>query len=161
MGKNSREIRKTLKGVGNLDYVEVKHVPMKSYAGYGDSVDAHVLAEIEKQVARFLINERVHARGLEVEYFRNIFGLSQRDFAQKLGLSHVAILKWEKAKHKPLDLVNEVAVKALVAGMLGLKLPASIEALSGEGEFPKKIVLEYSTSGVKSKKTQLDGVENT
>ena len=152
MGKESREIYKTLKGVGNLDYVEVKNVPMKSYPGYGDSVDAQVLKEIEKDVAREVILRRLPARGQEVEYFRNIFGLSQRDFAQKLGLSHVSILKWEKTKHKSLDLVNEVAVKALVAGMLGMKLPASIEALSGEGEFPKKLVLDYSDSMGKAKR---------
>lgn len=152
MGKESREIRKTLKGIGNLDYIEVKNVPMKSYPGYGDSVDAQILKEIEKDVAREVILRRLPARGLEVEYFRSVFGLSQRDFAEKLGLSHVAVLKWEKAKHKPLDLVNEVAVKALVAGMLGLKLPASIEALSGEGEFPKKLVLEFSRGHGKGKK---------
>ena len=152
MGKESREVRKTLKGVGNLDYVEVRQVPMKHYAGYGDSIDAQVLKEIEKQVAREIILRRIPARGQEVEYFRNIFGLSQRDFAQKLGLSHVAILKWEKAKIKPLDLVNEVAVKALIAGMLGLRLPASIEALSSEGDFPKKLTFEYSSGSGKSKK---------
>ena len=151
MGKKSREIRKTLKSVGNLDYVEVKNVPMESYPGYGDSVEAQVLKEIEKHVARELILRRISARGLEVEYFRSVFGLSQREFAEKLGLSHVAVLKWEKAKHKSLDLVNEVAVKALMAGMLGLKLPASIEALSGENQPPKKLVLEYSNPPVKKR----------
>lgn len=152
MGKESREIRKTLKGVGNLGYVEIKNVPMKVYEGYGDSVDAHILSEIEKDVAREIILGRLPVRGQEVEYFRSIFGLSQRDFAQKLGLSHVSVLKWEKAKTKPLDLVNEVAVKALVSGLLRLKLPASIESLSSHGEFPSKLVLEYSAGHAKAKK---------
>lgn len=155
MGKESREVRKTLKGVGNLDYVEVKNVPMKSYPGYGESVDAQVLSDIEKQVAKELIIRRLPARGLEVEYFRSVFGLSQRDFAEKLGLSHVAILKWEKAKRKPLDLVNEVAVKVLVAGLLGLRVPASIETFSTEHDLPKKLILEYSEGSSKTKSSQL------
>jgi len=152
MGKTSREVRKNLKGIGNLDYVEVHHVPMKTFAGYGDSVDAKVLGEIEKQVGRELILRRLPIGGLEVEYFRSIFGLSQREFAQKLGLSHVAVLKWEKVKDKPLGLVNEVAVKALMAGMLGLRLPASIESLSGQGAFQKKLVLEYPGNSMKAKR---------
>lgn len=147
MGKESREVRKTLKGIGNLAYVEMRHVPMKAYAGYGDSIDAQVLKEVESQVARAIILKRLPARGQEVEYFRNVFGLSVRDFAQRLGLSHVAVLKWEKAKTKRLDLVNEVALKALVSGLLGLKLPASIESLSGEGESPERLVLEYGEFG--------------
>ncbi len=145
MGKEASEVRKTLKGVGNLKYVEVQNVPMKSYPGFGDSVDAQVLADIEKQVARELITRRIHVRGLEVEFFRSILGLSQREFAQKLGLSHVSVLKWEKAHEKPLELVNEVALKALMAGLLKMRLPASVESLSGETAVPKKLALDYSS----------------
>lgn len=47
--KGPGEVRKTLKGVGNLKYVEVRNVSMKSHAGFGVSVDARVLADIEKQ----------------------------------------------------------------------------------------------------------------
>lgn len=144
MGKESREIRKTLKGIGTLPYVEIRNVPMRSFAGYGESVHAQVLSKIEKQVARELIIQRFPVRGLEVEYFRSVLGLSARDFAQKLGLSHVSVLKWEKAKQKPLDLVNEVAVKALVAGLLGLRLPASIESLSSTEGPTRSLVLGYT-----------------
>ena len=125
---------------------------MKTYSGYGDSVEAHVLGEIERLAARELILQRLPTRGLEVEYFRSIFGLSQREFAGRLGLSHVSVLKWEKARLKPLDLINEVAVKALVAGMLGLKLPASIEALSAQHERPRRLVLEYVADSAKQRK---------
>ncbi len=152
MGKESLEIQKTLKAIGNLDYVEVRHVPMKRYPGYGDSVDAQVQKDIEQMVAREIILQRLPVRGIEVEYFRGIFAMSQRDFAKRLGMSHVTILKWEKAQTKPLDLVNEVAVKVLMAGMLGLKVPASLDTLTGLGPTPKKLTLDYVPRSEKPRK---------
>lgn len=151
MGKESREIKKTLIGIGNLDYIEIKNVPMVHHEQYGEAVDAQVLGKIEQLVARELILKKIPIRGQEVEYFRGIFAMSQRQFAEKLGLSHVAILKWEKAKHKRLDLVNEVAVKAMMSGLLGLKLPASLDTLVGQGEFPKKMALDFNANPAKSK----------
>jgi len=152
MGKESREVKKTLIGVGNLDYVEVKNVPMIHHAGYGDSVDAQILGKVEHLVGRELILKKVPIRGIEVEYFRGLFAMSQRQFAEKLGLSHVAILKWEKAKLKRLDLINEVGVKAMMSGLLGLKLPASLDNLVGNDEFPKKLSLDFAPAPGKAKK---------
>lgn len=152
MGKDPQKIEKTLKGVGGLEYVEVRHVPMSHYEGLGDGVDSKTLGEIEKRVAQELILERYRVRGKELQYFRSIFALSQRELAEKLHLSHVAILKWERAAERPLDLINEVAVKALLSGMLGLKVPASLDALTGNRDIPGKLVLDYRTKASKVRK---------
>ncbi|NDG85134.1 MAG: hypothetical protein EBX52_08890 [Proteobacteria bacterium] len=125
---------------------------MSRYEGLGEGVHSKVLGEIEKWVARELILERYRIRGRELQYFRSIYALSQREFAEKLHLSHVAILKWEKAADRPLDLVNEVAVKALLSGMLGLKVPASLESLVGDQDIPEKLVLDYRNRAAKGKK---------
>ncbi len=140
MGK---ETEKTMSGVGELGYVEVRHVPMSQHEGLGYGIDSKVLGEIEKRVARELILERYRIRGKELRYFRSIFALSQRELAEKLHLSHVAVLKWEKAYDRPLDLINEVAIKALLSGMLGLKIPASLESLTGNRDIPEKLILDY------------------
>ena len=149
MGKS--QVTKNLIGIGNLDYVELKNVPMTRFEGHGEAIHADTQAEIEKRVARELILQKIRLRGREVEYLRGIFGLSMRQFAEKLGLTHVAILKWEKAANKPLDLVNEVAVKAMMAGLLGLRLPASLETLVGEAVPPKKWVINFETTSKQKK----------
>jgi len=152
MGKESRETQKTVKGLEGLDYVEIKHVPMTVDAEFGNLIDSSVIEQMERLVARELITEQIPIRGMEVKFLRCIFAMSQREFAEKLGLSHVSVFKWEKAKNKHLDVVNEIAVKVLVAGLLGLKIPASIDTFVGHGDFPKKLVVDFAESGTKHRR---------
>lgn len=147
MGKETRKtVFKTLKGVGNLGYVRIKNVPMTRDPELGNLIDAKAIEHAEKLTAHTVILKNLPIRGQEVKFFRGLFALSQRDFAEKLGLSHVAIFKWEKAKDKRLDLVNEVAVKALVVGILGLRISASLETLFSSTKVPKRLVLDYSAA---------------
>lgn len=39
--------------------------------------------------------------GEKVKYYRNLNGLSQRSFAQKLGIFYTAVGKWEKDTYVP------------------------------------------------------------
>ena len=142
MGKEQKKT-KTLKSVSGLEYVEILHVPMIEIPDIGFAVHSTVLGEVEKLIARELILRHYRIRGQEVKFLRNLLGFSQRQLAEKLRMSHVSILKWEKAKIQPLDLVNEVALKALLSGFLGLKVPASLEALTGIRDIPKKLTLDY------------------
>ena len=144
MGKRPREIKKTVKGLANLDYVEFHHVPMSVNEEFGNLVDADVIKQMERQAAQEIIKSNLPIRGQEVSFFRSIFALSQREFAEKLGLSHVAIFKWEKAKNKRLDLVNEVVVKILVAGLLGLEITAALDNLVSHQKSPEKLELNFS-----------------
>ena len=146
MGTKYREVKKTLKGIGSLDYVEVRNVPMRIYETHGEVVHSKVLGELEKMVAREIISRRLPLRGYEVQFFRQIFALSQRALAEQLGLSHVAILKWERAKGKRLDKVNEVAFKALMAGMLNMNISASIDALYGPDQETSRLLLDFSAA---------------
>ncbi len=54
--------------------------------------------------------------------------------------------KWEKAKTKYLETVNEVAVKALVAGLLGLNVPTSLGTFVDRGQFPMRLRIDYRES---------------
>ena len=154
MGKETRKtIYKTLKGIGNLAYVEVRNVPMSVDAELGNLIDSKVIERIERLAASALLQKNLPIRGQEVAFFRTIFALSQRDFAEKLGLSHVAIFKWEKAKHRRLDLVNEIAVKVFVSGQLNLGILASLETLACHADTPKRLVLNYSEAVTRNART--------
>ncbi len=134
---------RTLKGLMNLDYVEIHHVPFVESKRFGRGTDAEVLKKIELQVARALLSLRRPIRGAEVLFFRSVLGMSQKQLGSRLGYSDVAILKWERNKLKRLDPVNEVAVRALMAGLFEIKLLGTFEALLGDPKCPKRLVLDY------------------
>ena len=59
----------------------------------------------------------------------------------------MAILKWERKKSKRLDPVNEVAVRALMAGLFEVKLAGTFDALLGDDKAPARLVLDYEEYG--------------
>jgi DNA-binding transcriptional regulator YiaG len=142
---------RTLKGFMNLDYVEVRHTPYVQSARFGRGTDAEVLQTVERLVARAILTRRRPLRGAEVYFLRSVLGISQKVLGARLGYSDVAILKWERNKTKRLDPVNEVAVRALMAGYFGIKLLGTFDALLGEDKPSKHLVLDYE------ERTQGDG----
>jgi len=139
-----KELTKTFKGILNLKYVEVQNVPVHKSERFGTTMDAAVLKRVEKIAAIALLEQRVPLRGGEVQFLREVAGISQRKLGQLLGYSGVAILKWERSPNKRLAPVNEVAVRALMAGQLNIKLLGTFEALLGIEKSPKALVLDYS-----------------
>jgi DNA-binding transcriptional regulator YiaG len=138
---------KTLKGVGNLDYPEVHGVPMIEDDMHGEGIHAQVLGEVEQLVASEIIAQRLPLRGAEVAFLRKSLGLSRLEFAKGLGLSDVAVLKWERDPKKRLALINEVAVRAYFAPKFKVKLAGAIDDLVGIESAPKKLVIQYSNKG--------------
>lgn len=136
-------MNRTLKGFMNLDYIEIRNVPFTESKRFGRGTDAETLKRVERHVAHALIAGRRPLRGAEVLFFRRVLGISQKQLGEKLGYSDVAILKWERAKVKRLDPVNEVAVRALMAGLFGVKLLGTFDALLGDGKASKKLVLDF------------------
>ena len=55
--------------------------------------------QLEKEVLRRLINYNYRLTGNQVRFIRLYFNLNLKDFGKRLGVSHVAVLKWEKTKN--------------------------------------------------------------
>ncbi|MGK5089648.1 hypothetical protein WDW86_19010 [Bdellovibrionota bacterium FG-2] len=137
---------RTLKGFMNLENVEIRHVPYVDSKRFGRGTDAEVLKKVEFLVVKALLSQRRPLRGAEVLFLRSVLGISQKQLGAHLGYSDVAILKWERNKSKRLDPVNEVAVRALMAGLFKIHLVASFDSLLGDDKAPKRLVLEFSAS---------------
>lgn len=142
MGK--KEVVKTVKGVGNLNYPEVHGVPMLIDDEYGESIHAQVLGEVEHQVAAEIISRKLPIRGAEIIFLRKSLGLSRLEFAKGLSLSDVAVLKWERTADKRLAPINEVAVRAYFAQRFKIKLAGTFDALIGDESTPKKLVIHFA-----------------
>lgn len=130
---------KVVKGYYGLEYVTVV-LPIRP-SKHGDVIAVDV-GEVEMKVARLLIEKRVPLRGKEIRFIRKVIGLSLEKLGAELGISAPAVLKWEREKEEQrLDPINEVAVRALLAEKLGVRMTGTFSALRGE-EKAGKIMLK-------------------
>ena len=97
-------------------------------------------SQIERQVAEALLEYQVPIRGVEIQFLRQSFGLSLKEFGAHLDLSDVAILKWERKLLSRVAFVNEIAVRALIAQRLQLPYDAS-ELF--EEETATKVIVDF------------------
>ena len=94
--------------ISGLSYVFLKDAPVV-HTRFGDAL-AVDLSLVERKIAREIVKQGVPLRGAEVQFLRKCLGFSMEKFATRLGLSAPAILKWERARKKRLEPVNEVGV---------------------------------------------------
>ena len=131
-----------LEGIGDLDYIIFKSVPMRE-SKWGPVVE---LSEkiMEELATRAIIEHGLPLRGKEVHFLRKALGLSLKAFSGKLNLTSGAILKWEKAANKRLHPINEVAVRALIAEEINLIISGKYSDLRGTEKTPKVLELKAS-----------------
>ena len=128
--------------ISGLSYVFLKDAPVV-HTRFGDAL-AVDLSLVERKIAREIVKQGVPLRGAEVQFLRKCLGFSMEKFATRLGLSAPAILKWERARKKRLEPVNEVAVRALMVEELGIKLDGKFSSLIGLEVAPKKVFLKVA-----------------
>lgn len=138
---------KTLHGIGGLDYVEIRQVPIRTSSdkSIGDIITAD-MGEIERLVASEIIRQRIPIRGKEVLFLRKALGMSMEKFAVHLGLTAASILKWERASTKRLALVNEFAVRGFVAERLKFGTPVRFSDLNEMSESPNKLTVTWGAA---------------
>ncbi|MBI1821851.1 MAG: hypothetical protein HY036_09685 [Nitrospirae bacterium] len=142
----------TIKGVGGLNYIEIRNVPIRvSKDKEIDQIVMVNLGDLEKLVAIEIIKQKIPLHGQEVMFLRKVLGLSMEKFAGCLGLTSGSILKWERAKEKWLTPINEVAVRTLVAEKLKVDIPGKFSSLVGTENIPEKLSITWSQTGLKKK----------
>lgn len=130
--------------IGGLDYVYVKAPVVKTEDGE-EYIDLP-MGTIEEAIARKLIEERVPLRGLEVLFLRKTLGLSLKDWSAKFGLSAPGVMKWEKSATSRLSKVNEAAVRALSAELLGIDISGTWSNLVAKENTPKRLSLAVESA---------------
>ena len=132
--------KKDLRGIGGLDYVVFKGVPMRE-SKFGDVVDFN-LELMEKMAAEAIIAAQVPIRGLEVRFLRKTLGLSLDSFAKCLSLTAAAVRKWELKEKERLHPINEAVVRALFAEKLDLEISAKFSQLVASAKTPKSLLIQ-------------------
>ena len=129
-------------GLCGLDYVYLKDVPVRETM-HGE-VLAVELSAIERGIACEIVRQGIPIRGAEVQFLRKSLGLSMEKFGRLLGISAPAVLKWERARTKRLDPINEVAVRALMAEQLNVELRGQFTLLKGNAHTPSRLILNVA-----------------
>lgn len=126
----------TMKNFAGLTYVTVINIPIKG-SDLGDVIDAEP-RELERLVAIALIENKIPITGAEFRVFKSAIDMSNEEIGEKLGVSRNTVLKWGKEIEKRLPPPYEMLVRLLVADVLGISIPATIENLRA-GDKTKKI----------------------
>ena len=122
-----------------LDYVYLANLPARQTT-HGEVIDAD-LSAIEREIAGEIVRQGIPIRGAEVQFLRKSLGASLQKFGTLLSLSAPAILKWERARMKRLAPINEVAVRALMAELLGIELQGKFTTLRGNQGSPRRLAV--------------------
>ena len=125
----------SMKNFGGLTYVTIVNIPIRE-TDLGDVIDLEP-GVLEKRVALSLIQHKVPIRGAEFRIMKSAIGLSNESIANQLGVSRNTVLNWGKEIETRLPLPYEMLVRVLVADSLGIRLLATIKALSAEKKVEK------------------------
>lgn len=125
-------------GFPGMEYVWID-VPMKTTKA-GEAIDVKPVSRVNEAIAREILRAGVPLRGVEVLFLRRTLGLSLDKFGDLLGLSGPGVLKWEQARLERLHPVNEVALRALAAEHLGVKMDGRFSVLLGQAGAPEKLI---------------------
>lgn len=123
-----------------LDYIFLQDAPVVTLPGGTPYLDIP-MAEIEKAIARTLIEERVPLHGAEVRFLRRALHKTLQQWADRLGVTAAAVLKWERGLEKRLTRINEAAVRSLCAEELQMPLGGHWSVLIARDETPEKLLL--------------------
>ncbi len=122
-----------------LDYISIE-VPIK-HSKHGSIIDVDPI-QMDHAVARAITEKRLPLRGREVNFLRKVLGLSMDAFAHRLGLTSGSVFKWEKAVDQKLHLINEIAIRTLMAEELKLNLVGHFSKLISQASHAEKIHLK-------------------
>lgn len=131
--------KEDLRGIGTLDYIVFKSVPMRE-SKWGPVMELNE-SILEQAALHALVAHRVPLRGREIKFIRKAMGLTIQDFAKKLRLTHGAVQGWEKGPDQRLLPFNEIAVRVFLAEELKIEILAYFSVLIGTEQTPKRIEL--------------------
>lgn len=98
--------------------IKLINVPMKKVVGeWVIDVDFPTL---EKMALRLIIHKRAPLTGAELRFIRKYLGFTTAEFGKLLGVTHVAIVKWESNKTRP-PIPADIYVRLYVIDQLNVK----------------------------------------
>jgi DNA-binding transcriptional regulator YiaG len=141
---NKDKKRKTLIYTGLGFPIRLINAPMRKV--YGKWAFDFSMGVFQEAVLHILATKPSSLTGPEIRFIIDYLELSYRDFAKLLGVSHAAVVKWEKEKSK-MNPNTEVSLRLYILNYLKVT----------DQEFRKRYLeLQQNLSNAESEKTPLD-----
>lgn len=112
---NQAKKRKTLIYNGLGFPIRLINAPMRKI--YGKWAFDFSMGTFQEAVLRMLATKSSALTGPELRFIIDYFELSYRDFAKLLGVSHAAVVKWEKEKSK-MNPSTEISLRLYILNYL-------------------------------------------
>lgn len=82
---------------------------------YGKGFRIRQADELHDAIARSIINGTRRLRGQEARFLRVLLNLSQDGMARMLGVDRATVIRWERARERPLTVMQDIAVRTTYA----------------------------------------------
>jgi hypothetical protein len=141
MFREEQRMRKVLVNhlLCGLDYIHLD-VPIKTIKGY-EIIDVPPW-EIQEEIAKRIVSDRIPIRGAEAEFLRKHFRKTKREWADMLGVSK-EIINHLETYTVPIPKVYVCVYRFIGHELLNLQMDCKWSTLTTNGETPEKLVLVF------------------
>ncbi|TXL80415.1 helix-turn-helix domain-containing protein [Vineibacter terrae] len=101
-----------------LDNVWLRNGYEAEETEYGPGFKIDRADDLHRAIARSIVNDNRPLRGQEVRFLRVMLHLSQEHMAKLLGIDRATVIRWEKARDKTLNVMQDIAVRTTYASRI-------------------------------------------
>lgn len=116
-------------------------------------------------VARRLVAARGRFTGAHVYFVRHNLGLTQAELAELLGVTHPAVVRWEKLRNEPtrMNRCNEIVLRQILAESIGgnVATNAQIRAAVCDGETVAPMLIPNAEIALRTKQATFQWMPGT
>ena len=132
-GQPQHRVRRTVDyPESGLSNVQLANVPVWVCANTHEEIEIPAVTQLHELLAHMIIRKPASLTGPEIKFLRRRIGIQAREFAEKIGLTPVALSRFETGKRpitRRMDLLLKLAAAALIAGRDGRPMPADLAPL--------------------------------
>lgn len=132
-GQPQRHERRTVDyPESGLDNVQLTNVPVWVCSNGHEEIEIPAVTELHDVLAQLIIRKPAGLTGPEIRFLRRRVGIQAKDFAQRIGLTPVALSRFENGRHRisrRIDLLIRLSAAAMIAAQRGKAFPADLAPL--------------------------------
>jgi putative zinc finger/helix-turn-helix YgiT family protein len=132
-GEPQHEERRTVDyPESGLTNVQLANVPVWVCANGHDELEIPAVTQLHELLAHLIIRKPASLTGGEIRFLRRRIGIQAKEFAERIGLTPVALSRFETGKFRVsrrTDLLIKLSVAALIAARDNKPLPADLVPL--------------------------------
>lgn len=133
-GEPQRQERQTIEyPESGLTNVQLVNVPVWVCRNDHEEIEIPAVTQLHELLAHSIIRKPARLTGPEIKFLRRRIGIQAKDLAERIGLTPVALSRFETGKHRVsrrIDLLLKLSAAALLATRDGKPMPADLAPLT-------------------------------